>query len=321
MTQLTVKVAKITQEATDIVSFELIGTTDAPLPAFDAGAHVDVHIPVAGHPDLIRQYSLCNNPTEHHRYVIGVLRDPASRGGSVAMHQVQEGQLLRISAPRNHFTLVPAQHTLLFAGGIGITPILCMAEQLSNEHRNFAMHYCSKSADRCAFQARIRAAPFADRVRFHRDDGAAEQRLNLQQVLRQAPPDSHVYVCGPAGYIAFILAGARELAWAEERLHVEYFSGAVQDTGSDNSFQVKIASSGKMYTIAAEQSVTRVLEENGIIIPVSCEQGVCGTCITRILEGSPEHRDLYFTDEEHAANDQFTPCCSRSKSPVLVLDL
>lgn len=318
MSQLTVKVVKKTQEAEGIVSLELASVNDRPLPAFSAGAHVDVHL----RDGLIRQYSLSNDSSEQHRYLIAVLKDPESRGGSIAVHDnVQEGDTLQISEPKNNFELVQAPRTLLFAGGIGVTPLLCMAQRLNRINADFTLHYSTRSLARTAFYDLIRQSDFAERVNFHLDDGDASQKLDLKAVIGTPDNQTHIYVCGPKGYIDFVLDTAKGFGWNPKQLHVEYFAAGEVDTSGDESFEVKIASTGETYTIPADKSITEVLDENGVFIPVSCEEGVCGTCLTRVLEGIPEHRDLYLTDDEHEANDQFTPCCSRSKSPLLVLDL
>jgi vanillate O-demethylase ferredoxin subunit len=315
---IAVKVVAKVREAEEIVSFELAGADGTALAPFAAGAHVDVHVG----PGLVRQYSLCNDPAESHRYLIAVLRDAQSRGGSVAMHDtVNVGDTLHISAPKNHFPLALAGRYLLLAGGIGVTPILCMAERLANIGANFAMHYCARSPERTAFRERIGAAAFADRVQFHFDSGAPQQKLDLAALLTGAADDLHLYVCGPAGFIDAVTAAAGAHGWHGDHVHLEYFGAAPQNTSGDQPFDVRIASSGLTFAIPAGQTVVGVLAAHGIEIPVSCEQGVCGTCITRVLHGEPDHRDVYFTDEEHALNDQFTPCCSRSRSSVLVLDL
>jgi vanillate O-demethylase ferredoxin subunit len=318
MSTLAVKVEKKVREAEDIVSFEFASVDGKPLPPFSAGSHIDVHVSEG----LVRQYSLCNDPTESHRYQIAVLRDPNSRGGSVAVHeQIKVGDVIRISEPRNHFALGHAEHYLLLAGGIGVTPILCMAERLATIGASFEMHYCSRAPERTAFLERIKASKFADRVQLHFDSGDAGQKLALDQVLAATGPGTHIYVCGPAGFIEFVTGTASNHGWPAERVHLEYFGAAPVDTSGDTAFEVKIASSGVTYTIPADKSVCAALLEQGIDIPISCEQGVCGTCITRVLEGTPDHRDLYFTDEEKARNDQFTPCCSRARTKLLVLDL
>jgi vanillate O-demethylase ferredoxin subunit len=318
MPQIAVKVLRKQQEAQDIASFELARPDGSALPAFSAGSHIDVQVP--GGP--VRQYSLCNDAAENHRYRIAVLRDANSRGGSTGMHDaVREGDTLLISEPRNHFPLVHAQRTLLFAGGIGVTPLLAMAQRLSTIGADFALHYCTRSAGRTAFRDEIAASDYAQRVQFHYDDGDAAQKLDLQRTLGQPQPGTHIYVCGPTGFIDFVVQTAERLGWSKEQVHLEYFGAAPQDTTGDRAFQVKIASSGAVYDVPADQTVVQALQAHGIEILTSCEQGVCGTCITRVLQGECDHRDLYFTDEEKAANDQFTPCCSRARGAMLVLDL
>ncbi|MFB9126018.1 oxidoreductase [Paraburkholderia dipogonis] len=313
-----VRIAAKVVEARDICSFELVAPDGDALPPFSAGAHIDVHLPAG----LVRQYSLCNNPTETHRYQIAVLRDTNSRGGSVAMHALEVGQTINISAPKNHFPLVyDAHHSVLLAGGIGITPLLCMAERLASLGTSFELHYCTRSADRMAFSERILSSQFAGRVRVHYDDGPRPQKLDLAALLDSARSGVHLYVCGPTGFMNWALETARAAGWPEERLHREYFAGAPIDTSGDGSFDVQIASTGRLIRVDADKTVIAALCAHGIGVPTSCEQGVCGACLTRVLEGTPEHRDMFLTAEEQARGDQFTPCCSRSKSSKLVLDL
>ena len=316
---LSVRVAAKKAEAQDICSFELVEVSGRGLPAFSAGSHVDIHLGAG----LTRQYSLCNDPAESHRYLIAVLRDPATRGGSLAMHdRVQVGDLLQISAPKNHFALAhDAQRHLLLAGGIGVTPILCMAERLAATGAEFEMHYCTRSLERTAFAGRIAAAPFAPRVQLHFDDGPAGQRFDIAARLATPEPGTHLYVCGPKGFMDAVLASARQQGWPESQLHWEFFAAEVASKATDESFEVQVASSGRVVVVPKNQTVVQALAAAGIEVPTSCEQGVCGTCITRVIEGIPDHKDLYFTPEEQAANDQFTPCCSRAKSARLVLDL
>lgn len=305
-------------EAQGICSYELASIDQGPLPAFSAGAHIDVHLPGG----LIRQYSLCNHPEEQHRYVIGVLKDPASRGGSQSLHEwVNAGDRLRISEPRNLFPLAhQAKRSLLFAGGIGITPILCMAERLAHSGADFEMHYCARSSERAAFVDRIRNSAFANQVFLHFDE-QPDTALNAAHVLANPQDNVHVYVCGPGGFMQHVLDSARAQGWQEALLHREYFAATPTDTRQDGSFSVKVSSTGQVFEIPADKTVVQVLESHGIDIAMSCEQGICGTCLTRVLDGVPEHRDLFLSEEEQALNDQFTPCCSRSKSPLLVLDI
>lgn len=317
---LSVRVVRKTREAQDICSLELVAADNSSLPAFSAGSHVDVHLPGGA----VRQYSLCNDPAEAHRYMIAVLRDPASRGGSSAVHDaVKEGDTLLISAPKNHFSLAhDAKHHLLLAGGIGVTPILCMAERLAKMGADFRMHYATRSSSRTAFIDRIRASEFADKVSFHFDDGPPGQKLDIGAVLARHDADTHLYVCGPRGFMDAVLGAARTQGFGAHQLHWEFFAGAdTAPRAGDGGFEVQVASTGRVVIVAPGQTVTRALADAGVEIMVSCEQGVCGTCLTRVLQGEVDHRDAYLTPEEQAANDQFTPCCSRARSARLVLDL
>jgi vanillate monooxygenase ferredoxin subunit len=314
-----VRVARKRVEAVDICTIELVEANGAPLPAFSAGSHIDVELPNG----VTRQYSLCNDPSEGHRYLLGVLKDPSTRGGSKAMHEiVQEGDILQISPPKNHFALAhEAKRHLLLAGGIGVTPILCMAERLAVLDADFEMHYCTRSQDRAAFRERIGTSRFAEKVTFHFDDEEPAQKLDIPALLATPQPDTHLYVCGPKGFMDSVLSNARDAGWSEAQLHYEFFSADAVKSDADGSFQVKLASSGQIVMVAKDQTVVQALAAAGVEIPTSCEQGVCGTCVTRVLLGTPDHRDLYLMPDEQAKNDQFTPCCSRSLSPMLVLDL
>jgi vanillate O-demethylase ferredoxin subunit len=315
----TLKVAAKAKEADDIASFELVDPAGEPLPRFTAGAHIDVEIA----PGLVRQYSLCSAPSEQHRYMIGVLREPASRGGSAALvDTVEPGALVRTSEPRNHFALEPlATRVVLMAGGIGITPILCMAEHLATTSTPFELNYCTRSRARAAFLERITRSPFSNWTRFYFDDAPGSLSLDLNETLKQPGPEDHLYVCGPNGFIEAVLGEAVRARWRHEQLHKEFFTPTADSPRADDAFEVEIASTGTRFTVPANRSVLDVLLANGIEIPMSCEQGVCGTCVTRVLTGVPDHRDVFMTDDEHAQNDQFTPCCSRAKSDLLVLDL
>ena len=314
-----VTVARKRTEALAIQTFELVHSAALPLPSFTAGAHIDVRTPTG----VVRQYSLCNDSQETHRYLIAVLRDPMSRGGSVAIHEhLQEGDSLLISAPRNRFPLEPnAKRSLLFAGGIGITPIICMADELARIGAQFEVQYFARTPQRTAFINRIEQSPFADRVSFHFEDSSNAHQCETRRVLASPDPDTHLYVCGPEGFMQFITLNAKECGWEESNIHQEHFGRAVVAQESDRAFEVVIASSGRVYTVPPGQTIVETLAKAGIQIPIACEQGVCGTCMTRVLEGEPDHRDALLTPAERARNDQFTPCCSRAKSARLVLDL
>lgn len=317
--KLALRLVKKTVEADDICSFEFADPTGKTLPPFSAGSHIDVTVGNG----LIRQYSLCNDPNDTHRYVIGVLRHADSRGGSRAMHEeLNVGDRVEVSVPKNHFPLDHShKRVLLLAGGIGVTPILCMAERLANVGADFLMHYCTRSIRRTAFQDRIKQSSFAQRVSFHYNDGPAEQLLDIPVLLDRPDPDTHLYVCGPSGFMDLVITTAQQKGWSDSHVHREYFSADLHSAENNVAFDVKLASTGKVIHVAKEKSVVAALAEAGIEIQTSCAQGVCGTCLTRVLDGEVEHRDRFLTAQERARNDQFTPCCSRARSPLLVLDL
>ena len=316
---LEVHVTGKTVEALGICSFELRAIDGGPLPAFEAGAHVDVYIA----PGLTRQYSLCNDPHERHRYLIGVLRDPASRGGSNALHDtLHVGQTLTIGTPRNLFALAQSgtRHVLL-GGGIGITPMLAMAHELHHRGADFELHYCFRSRDRAAFIPTLEQGAFARHLYLHDDNGAAGQKLDAPALLGTPTSGSHLYVCGPGGFMQHILDTARSAGWPEAQVHREFFAATATDPATNTAFEIELASSGRVLCVPPERTVFEVLDEAGVMIDSSCEQGVCGTCMTRVLAGIPDHRDQFLTPAEQAANDCFLPCCSRARSTRLVLDL
>jgi len=315
---LRVRIANRTQETDEIISLELKDPDGAMLPPFSAGAHIDVHIGT----NIVRQYSLCNSPSESHRYVIGVHLDAASRGGSISIHRdFHEGKILDISTPRNHFPLNADKKSLLIAGGIGVTPLLSMAEALHSAGTNFALHYCVRSRGKAAFLARIGKSPTSHHVICHYDDEDASQRIDLYRLFAEIDSDDEIYVCGPPGFIEWICQKAGEAGIPKQRVHYEYFSAHKLDMLHDQPFDVKIASTSQLFHIPANRSVASVLQEAGVEIYTSCGEGTCGVCATRILEGEPDHRDVVLTDEERASGSLFTPCCSRAKTSLIVLDI
>lgn len=315
-------------EAEDICRLQLQRLDGQPLPAYEAGAHVDLHLPGPA-PGLVRPYSLCDaGSAAPQHYTLAVLRVPASRGGSAAVHDLlQAGAVLHIGAPRNLFALQPgAARHLLLAGGIGITPLLSMAWQLHGQGQAFELHYATRSPARTAFAAQLQGAPFAARVHRYHDDGPAEQRLQLAALLAgpAAEPGTHLYLCGPQGFMDAVRAAARAAGWPDTRVHSESFAAAAPVAGAsdgDGRFEVQLGHDGRIVVVEPGQTVCQALADAGVLIPTSCEQGVCGTCLTRVLDGEPDHRDQYLLPEEQAANDQFTPCVSRARSARLVLAL
>jgi vanillate O-demethylase ferredoxin subunit len=308
--------------AEDIALFELQPPAGQDLPAWEAGAHIELQLPHDGRV-LARPYSLCGVPGDTHRWLIAVQREPASRGGSAAAHrQLHPGRGVRATPPRNRFALAPGgHHSLLLAGGIGITPLLAMAEALHAQGARFTLHHATRNAARTPFVERLALAPWHHRVRRHFDDGPAEQRLDIAATLAAAAPGTHLYVCGPQGFMDAALAAARAAGWPEARLHWESFGGEAAPQAGDRAFTLVLARSGLTLTVDAGCTAAQAIAAAGVFLPTSCEQGVCGTCLTPVLEGRPEHRDQYLTPEEQAEGTQFTPCCSRSQDERLVIDL
>nr|WP_174505255.1 PDR/VanB family oxidoreductase [Acinetobacter sp. Marseille-Q1620] len=313
-----VQIKSIKDLTPNIRSFELITEDGRDLPSFTAGSHIDI---VLGN-GLIRQYSIANCCSEKNHYIIGVLEDDHSRGGSSFIHQqFKVGDRIEISEPRNLFPVHQnTNKALLFAGGIGITPILSMAHTLKRENIPFEFYYFVRNENAIAFKD-ILESKFSEEIHFHIEDDPQNQ-LDVNKILSKFESSKHLYVCGPNGFMDFIFTTAEKHHWQKDHLHKEHFTADPTASDEENTeFSVKIASTGELIPIAVNQSITEALEKCGIEIAVSCEQGICGTCLTNILEGEPEHRDMFLTDEEHASNKIFTPCCSRSKTKILVLDL
>jgi ferredoxin-NADP reductase len=272
---------------------------------------------------MVRQYSLCGNPADRRVYRLGVLLDPASRGGSAAIHtRFHTGSRIKISPPRNLFPLAAdARHSVLTGGGIGFTPLIAMAHHLEGAGR---LHpdYCAKAHDKAAFLTELNEAGFRDRVHLHFDDGPRPQRFDRARDIPQPADDVHLYVCGPDGFVAWIIAEARRFGYREPHSHRGYFSisrppATVRVRHSTWCFR---AATGASPSVRKARSLRR-WRTPASRLRRSCEEGICGTCLCTVLAGVPDHRDVYLTDEEKAANDQMLLCCSRSKTPQLVLDL
>lgn len=320
MDTFTVKVAARTQATREITCFDLVSADAQPLPAFTAGAHLDVHLPNG----LIRAYSLWNDSAEHDHYRIAVLREPQSRGGSALLcDRVRTGDTLTVSPPRNKFRLQGARRTLLLGGGIGVTPLLSMADQLARMRADFTLHYYNKTRARAAFLPEIAAAPWAAHAELYFSDEVGHARSRITDLLAAIDPLTHLYACGPAGFVEHVIACAVQAGLAERQIHVEPFTlpESMKPDFTGPAFQVKLRSTGRVYTIPADEPPTAALARQGVRIPVSCEEGNCGTCQTGVLEGTPDHRDVYLTPEQRASGHTFMPCCSRAKTPWLLLDL
>ena len=313
-------VRNVVTEAQGVVRLVLGSLDGSELPTFEAGAHIDIKLPSG----LVRQYSLCRLQSEAQYYEIAVLKDPQSRGGSVEVHCLEIGDELSISAPKNHFPLMDTKrHSVLIAGGIGVTPILPMAQQLQKMGLSFEFHYCARTPETAAFASALKSGSFADKMHFHFSEVAESGQMDVVSVLSRHAHDSELYICGPAAFIDYVLLQAKILGWPEDRLHREFFAAPVLDENiSENTpFKVKIHSTGEVFDVGADQSIFEVLDNNGVFLAVSCESGVCGTCQTGVIDGVPDHRDVFLTDQEHASGKLVMPCCSRSKTPILELDL
>ncbi len=311
---LDVVITKRDDAATDVVSLELSAIDGCELPVYETGAHIDVFVKSG----LVRQYSLTGDATDRSKYRLGILLDPNSRGGSAEIHaQFREGQQIRIGHPRNNFPIQKAAHTILFAGGIGVTPMLSMAYALEAQGASWELHYCGRTSDRLAFQHEM--ARFGDNVKIHVDDGSKDQALDIKVVLQDSSSERHLYVCGPNGFMDFVVDAAQQNGWQAECVHLERFGAEVNTDGEP--FTVVAKKSGISFDVAPGETINDKLAENGIDVPVSCQSGVCGTCLTRVVEGVPDHRDFVQTDMEKASNQKITVCCSRSKSKTLVLDI
>lgn len=299
----------------DCVALELEGLA-GPLPTFQPGAHIDLHLPNG----LVRQYSITNGPGEQSSYVIGVKREAASRGGSAAIHEtLRVGDVVAISEPRNNFVLRrDATHTILVAGGIGLTPLLAMARALTRQRLSYELHVFARSAAHLPFAAELSA--LGEPVRLHLGLDPAATGAALEAITAAPGFARHLYICGPGP----MLERARDLAatagWSDEAVHFEYFRN---DRPIDDSsgFVVDLARSALTLEVPAGRSLLEVLRDNGIRAPSSCEQGACGTCLTRVLEGVPEHQDVYLNDSEKRSNTVMLTCVSRARTPRLVLDI
>lgn len=319
MAELTVKVRQIRDEALEVSSFELVHAAGGVLPAFTPGSHIDVHIAEG----LVRQYSLCNRPDETASYLIAVKKEPGSRGGSRAMHErLREGSELVISLPRNNFALdTRAGHHLLVAGGIGITPLLSMARHLLRAGASFELQYFSRSIQHTPFHGLLSGPEFRGRVAFHYALEPDAVRAYLRKLLWRRADGAHLYLCGPRPFMDMVEVSAAP-TWPPEAVHLEYFAADPASlAGPRGSFRVRLARSGGEYLVPPDLSIVKALAGHGVTIETSCEQGVCGTCLTGLLEGEPDHRDVFLTDAEKLAGDKLMPCVSRARSEVLVLDL
>ena len=316
---LTLRVESIRVETEEIKSFRLVPINRKPLPAFTPGGHLSLQLPDG----LTRQYSLCNGPGDKSAYHIAVKREPDSRGGSRVLHErVAEGDALQVMAPRNHFPIErSAKHHLLLAGGIGITPLLSMARHLQASGSSFELQYFTRGIKFAAFHEVLSQPEFSGKVNFHYALDPQSPRIYLHSLLRQRPDGGHLYACGPRPFMDLV-EDIAAVAWPAEAIHMEFFAAdPLASSGPRQPFEIMLARTRASYTVPAEKTILQVLAEHGVRVLNSCEQGVCGTCVTGVLEGTPDHRDAFLSERERKACDKMMLCVSRASSERLVLDL
>ena len=315
---LQVRVKRISYEAESINSYELVAPAGDDLAPFTAGSHIDLYLSNG----MIRSYSLVNDQAERNRYVIAVNKDAASRGGSRFIHEtLRPGDVITISRPRNNFALrESASHSVLIAGGIGITPLLSMIRRLKTLRRSWELFYAARTRLTAAFLDELGALQSDTDTNLHLNFDAepSGRMLDVAAIVRSAPADAHLYCCGPVPMLkAFEAATADRVS---EQVHVEYFK-AKEKPAAEGGFEVRLARTNRTIMVEAGKTVLDALLDAGIAANYACTEGVCGTCETRVLEGIPDHRDLFLKKEEQAANTTMMICCSGSKSTTLVLDL
>jgi ferredoxin-NADP reductase len=314
-----VVVNRVSDLADGIRAYEFARQDGAALPGFCAGAHIDVHLPGG----LVRQYSLCNAATDLNRYVVAVLRETAGRGGSAAMHDlIRPGSELVVSPPKNTFPLsADAERYLFIAGGIGITPILAMLTEAQSVGKAFQLYFCTRNRARTPFLDVLDPLINDGRAVLHHDEGDINNALDLGAVLREREPGAHLYYCGPSGLMDAI---ARHSAhWPKGTVHFERFAAAADAPAplqaDDAPFEVEITSTGDVFPVPANRTIVAVLRDHGIAVDVSCEEGYCGTCMTRYVGGEPLHRDSVLDEEDR--REFVMICCARSRGKRLILDL
>ncbi|WP_263147479.1 PDR/VanB family oxidoreductase [Pseudomonas sp. RIT-PI-AD] len=299
----------------DIRLFELQSVTGAPLPAFEAGASLAVHLA----PGLVRQYSLLDDPATCQRYRLAVKREASSRGGSEAMHGLPVGQVLRVSRPANHFPLRPGEgRVLLLGGGIGITPLLSMAHALARQSRDFRLIYYCREARALDLFDDLVGAQWRSRVEKYASCQGVPTRTRLARLGESLAADTQVYACGPAGFIdearACLQGRVGAQRFFEERFQVD------PARTDDEAFALQLGRDGEALWVPGDKSIVQVLREAGVGIETSCEMGLCGTCLMRVVEGEPLHRDSYLSEQERHDGHLIVTCVSRCGSGKLIID-
>ena len=294
----------------------------APLPPFGAGAHIDLHLDDPHRGTMIRQYSLVGCEEDTGRYLIAVLRERDGRGGSAAVHSLTVGDRVRIGRPRNSFALDPdAEHSILVAGGIGITPMVAMAERLHRRGASFEMHVYTRTPRSLPLARHVTSRPWSHRVVVHYSGEGDGFRGNAQSVIPRPAAGLALYVCGPPGMIASATACAAAREWPRHAVHTEQFARSQSAETGGEPFTVVLASTGRELAVGPEETIAEVLRRDGVAMTLACEQGICGSCLTPVLAGVPDHRDEVQSAAERESNALINVCCSRALSPSLTLGI
>ena len=311
------RVQAIRWQAQSICSFELVDPDEQALESFEAGAHVDLHLPGG----VVRSYSLAGDPSDHSQWTLGVLLEAKSQGGSAAMHnKVRVGDLLKVGAVRNAFPLAKdAAHSILIAGGIGITPLKSMAHTLKAAGASFELHYCARGPKNVAFLKELKALVPPENLHLHFDGGEPSKGLDISALLKVPKPNTHVYYCGPAGFMS--ACEAASLHWPKETVHCEHFKAPETKSRElpDGAFEVHLVKSGETIQVGPDQTIVRAIELTGRRVSTSCLSGLCGSCKVEYVAGEVDHRDYIMDDEER--KHCLTVCVSRAKGKSLSLNL
>ena len=309
-----VTVTEKTVLTANVSAFKLVSVTDEQLPPWEPGSHIEISLPNG----LIKHYSLCGAPTQNN-YEIAVLREPFGKGGSLFLHdQVNVGDTLEISPPVNHFKMNPSDRKRLFiAAGIGVTPLLAMADQSRGCMYDFVM--CAKNEQSVPYIDRLNSLPS---IALHFSESAGS-RLDIAAFLAEYDVNTAVYVCGPQAFIDEVVSQCLAQGWPATNVHKEYFGLSKSDNEEGNSlaFHAKIKSTGQLIPVRVDQNLAEALEEHDIFVPIACGEGVCGTCVTGVVAGEPDHRDVFLTEDEKAEGQLIALCCSRALSAEITLDL
>ncbi|GGF70716.1 PDR/VanB family oxidoreductase [Alteromonas lipolytica] len=315
---LEVTVFDVWEDGEAVKLFDLRAADGSALPPFAAGAHIDITTP-----DAIRQYSLCNEPAETHRYVVGVALAEASRGGSSWLHsEVQPGKRLTIGLPRNHFPVLKgAHHSVLIAGGIGVTPLLAMVYELEASQQSWELHYTARSSELaplCKALSECAAIAKYGKVTLYQTRAEPVNRLDLASLVASADSGSHFYCCGPETLIKSFTEALD--GWPLEQVHCEHFSGADVSV-AEGGFTIRLARSGSSFKVPEGETILSVLQDHKVSVPCACREGICGSCEIAVLDGIPDHRDNVLSEAEKQRNNTIMACCSGALSAELVLDI